>query len=275
MSNWKFAVSSADAAPSTAPILLKGSIPENLAKAAALGYDAIEVHTREDIPLDYDAIRRAEETSGISVCAVITGRLNTEGQCSLMDDRPYVVQAAMEGMKRYIQTAAALKADLVIGWVRGQVPPNRDRRPYLDRLARNLRVLSELAGEKSVKLNLEVINRYEINTFNTAEETVSFLSHYQLRNCYVHLDTFHMMIDECDPAGAVRRCAGKLGYMHFADNSRRYPGSGQIDFSGILAALEEIGYQGYLSVECFPYPSPEEAARSALCHLKALTSPRS
>lgn len=79
-----------------------------------------------------------------------------------------------------------------------------------------------------------------------------------------------MQIDECDPAAAVRRCAGKLGYVHLADNSRRYPGSGQIDFSKILAALQEIGYNGYLSVECFPYPSSQEAAGAALRYLKDL-----
>lgn len=270
MSIWKFAVSTADDAPPTAPILLTGSVPENLEKAAALGYDAIEVHTREDIHLDCTAIRRAEECTGVKVCAVVTGRLNTEGQCSLMDDRPYVTKAAMEGMEHYIRTAAELQADLIIGWVRGQIPPHRSSRPYFDRLAENLRILGDAAGERGVRLNLEVINRYEINTFNTAEETMTFLEQYELPNCFVHLDTFHMMIDECDPVDAIRRCAGKLGYVHFADNSRRYPGSGQIDFFKILAALREIGYEGYLSVECFPYPSSEEAAGAALKHLKAL-----
>lgn len=197
MSIWKFALSSADAAPPTAPILLQGSISENHEKAAALGYDAIEVHTREDVQIDYPSIQRAEDATGVKVAAVITGRLNTEGQCNLMDDRPYVTQSAMDGMKQYIQIAKAVKADLVIGWVRGQIPPHRERQLYFDRLAKNLRILAEMAGEHEVKLNLEVINRYEINTFNTAEETASFIEHYDLRNCYVHLDTFHMMIDEC------------------------------------------------------------------------------
>lgn len=272
MGNWKFALSTADDAPSTAPILLRGSIPENLEKAAALGYHAIEVHTREDAPLDLDAIRRAGSATGVAVSAVVTGRLNTEGQCSLMDDRPYVTRAAMEGMERYIQIASSLRADLVLGWVRGQVPRGQDPRPYYDRLARNLGCLAKTAKDQNVKINLEVINRYEINTFNTAEETAAFLENYQLENCYVHLDTFHMMIDECDPVQAVHRCAGKLGYFHVADNSRRYPGSGQIDFSRILSALKEIGYEGYLSVECFPEPTPEEAAGRAISYLRALAA---
>jgi sugar phosphate isomerase/epimerase len=52
--------------------------------------------------------------------------------------------------------------------------------------------------------------------------------------------------------------------MHIADNTRRFPGSGQFDFQRILKALDEVGYEGYLSVECIPEPSGEEAAAQAI-----------
>ena len=55
MKRWDYAVSSADDAPASAPILLKGSICENLKKVAELGYRAIEVHTRPDEQFDYEA----------------------------------------------------------------------------------------------------------------------------------------------------------------------------------------------------------------------------
>lgn len=271
MKNWKYAVSSADAAPSTAPILLQGGVVENLEKAARLGYDAIEVHTREDVEFDYEAIRAAYERTGARVSMVITGRLNTEGMCSLCADEPYIVSAAMEGMRQYIDMAQKMEAGIVIGWVKGNVPKGGAREKYLDRLARNLRILGAYGEERGVPLNLEVINRYEVNIFTTAAETVQFLDKYQLKNCYAHLDTFHMGIDECDPVEAIRLCRGRLGYFHLADNSRRYPGSGQFDFSKQLKALEEIGYDGYLSVECLPYPNGEEAARKAIAYMKSLS----
>ena len=99
MKKWKYSVSSADDAPSSAPILLKGSICENLKTASELGYQAIEVHTRPDEEFDYEAIRKAEEQYGVKVAMIITGRLNTEGLCSLVDDRPYVTDAAIKCMK--------------------------------------------------------------------------------------------------------------------------------------------------------------------------------
>ena len=272
MKHWKFAVSSADEAPATAPILLQGTVEENLQKAADLGYDAIEVHTREDVELDYEAIRAAYRRTGARVSMVITGRLNTEGMCSLVADEPYIVSAAMDGMKQYIDMAQQLEADIVIGWVKGNVPKGGRREKYLDRLARNLRILAAYGKERNVRLNLEVINRYEVNIFTTAAETVQFLEKYHLDNCYVHLDTFHMEIDECDPVDAIRLCKGKLGYFHLADSSRRYPGSGQFDFSRILDALVEIDYDGYLSVECLPYPNGEAAAEKAILFLKDLSA---
>ena len=268
MKNWKYAVSSADEAPSTAPILLQGSIQDNLEAAARLGYDAIEVHTREDVELDYDAIQGAMERTGARVSMVITGRLNTEGCCSLVADEPYIVSATMTGMRQYIDMAQRLKAGIVIGWIKGNVPKGGKREKYMNRLAKNLRALGEYGLERGVPLNLEVINRYETNIFTTAEETMGFIEQYDLKNCYAHLDIFHMGIDEYDPIEAIHRCRGRLGYFHLADNSRRYPGSGQFDFSRILSALESIGYDGYLSVECLPWPDGETAAREALAYMK-------
>ncbi len=268
MKNWKYAISSADEAPSTAPILLKGNVCDNLKRAAELGYQAIEVHTRPDVEFDYEAIRKAEEAYGAKVGMIITGRLNTEGLCSLIDDRPYVMNTAMTEMQRYIDMAKSMSADIVIGWVKGNVPAGGNRKKYMDRLAKNLKVLAAYAKERDVKLNLEVINRYEVNIFTTADETMEFLEEYQIENLYVHLDTFHMGIDECDPVKAIERCAGRIGYFHLADNSRRYPGTGQFDFTKILKALEKAGYDGYLSVECLPWPNEEEAAKRAIAYMK-------
>jgi sugar phosphate isomerase/epimerase len=96
---------------------------------------------------------------------------------------------------------------------------------------------------------------------------MEFIEKNKLENCFVHLDTFHMGIDETDPAAAIQLCGKKLGYMHLADNSRCYPGSGQFDFRKILQALDTIEYGGYLSVECLPKPDGITAARYAIKHV--------
>lgn len=270
MRKWRLGVSSTDEAPETAPLLLKGSITENLEEAARLGYQGIEVHTREDVELDYEAIWSCMEKTGVRIAQIVTGRLNTEGMCSLMDDRPYVTAAAMEGMRRYIDMASKLQAGIVLGWVKGNVPQGKKPGKYMERLARNLQILNAYGREKQVPINIEIINHYEVNVFTTAKSLAEFLEKYGLDNCYIHLDTYHMNLEESNFAEAIRESKGKLGYFHIADNQRWYPGSGQLDFMPILEALEDIGYDGYITVECFPRGNGVDTAEKAALYLNSL-----
>ncbi|MFR2693603.1 MAG: TIM barrel protein [Enterocloster bolteae] len=80
----------------------------------------------------------------------------------------------------------------------------------------------------------------------------------------VHLDTFHMNLEEQDWRRAILSCKGRLGHVHVADNSRNYPGWGLIDFRQIMSLLLEIGYNRSLTLECFPVPDGETALRREL-----------
>lgn len=263
----KFAVSSAWSAPDTAPIVLKGELIDNLQVASRLGYQGIEIHLRENTVLDYESIAQACKEHNMGISAIATGRLNTEGKVSLIDDRPYVAEAAIKGLQLYVDMASELQTDIIIGWVKGNIPQGGDRNFYMERLAHHLKLVCEDAKEKDVKVVIEAINRYEVNIFNTAKELLEFLDMWEIPNAYVHLDTFHMNIEETDPLEAIRMCGDRLGYFHVADNTRCYPGSGTLDFGTYLDVLDEVAYKGYISVECFPKPSSEEAAKRGLAHL--------
>lgn len=254
----------------TAPLPLAGDLYENMQMAAALGYDAVEMHTREIAEFDLERIRWMSECGEGRICMLVTGRLYTEERLSLLDPAEESVSACMQGMRRYIDLAAELRSGIVLGWAKGNVPLGGDREECLALLGGRLKVLNDYGQEKGVPIVVEVINHYETNLFNRAEETLTFLDQNRLDNCYVHLDTYHMNIEEFDPCQAIRMCGKKLGYFHVADNSRRYPGSGQLDFRRILGALEEIGYDGYVSVECIPEPDRMTAAKRAIAHLHAV-----
>lgn len=267
---FKYALSSAEEAPLSAPILLTGSIKENLIAAGKLGYNAIEIHTRPDEKIDFGAVKDTMAEQNVQISAVITGRLNTEGLCSLIDDRPYVMHAAMLGMYQYIDMAEKLNTNIVLGWTKGNVPVGKNRDKYLKRLASNLDTLSSYAGERNVKIHAEVINRYEVNIFTTGKETMDFIQHWYLDNVYVHLDTFHMNIEETDMLETIRYCKDRLGYFHVADNTRSYPGTGQLPFPEIMQTLQEINYNGYVSVECLPGNNRYKTAHAAIEYLKSI-----
>lgn len=270
MSKWKYAVSAAPDAPKTAPILLAGDIGRCLREAAELGFDAIEYHTRENVKLDYEQIRKTMEETGCQISMIVTGRMYTQGRFSLTSEDPENEKSAVNGMLHYIDMAAEVGAGIVIGWAKGNIREASSRQAYFDRFFRNLKVLDEAATAKNVPINIEVINHYEVDVCMTARETATYLREYGFRSCYVHLDTFHMMLEEEDYPKAIRTAGRRLGYIHLADSTRWYPGSGYIDFKTILRTLDEIGYNGYLSVECFPHDDVPGTARKALQYLRCM-----
>ncbi|MDR1800455.1 MAG: sugar phosphate isomerase/epimerase [Lachnospiraceae bacterium] len=270
MSEWKFALSTAFEAPETAPILLKGDICDNLRKAKKLGYQAVEIHLRENAVLDYIKIKEVMKETNVSIAQIITGRLCTEGGLTLVADTADTENAAVVGMKRYIDMASALNADIVLGWAKGRLLKGMTERQYYERLAKKLIVLDEYAIENNVKINIEVLNRYETDVLKTAHETAAFIREYHLDACRVHLDTFHMNIEEIDMTKAIKASKGLLGYFHLADATRWYPGSARLDFESILRTLSEIDYNGFLSVECLPHGNGEETAMKALEYLSKI-----
>jgi len=96
------------------------------------------------------------------------------------------------------------------------------------------------------------------------------LNKYEISNCFIHLDSFHMNIEESDPVKAIRLAGNRLGYFHIADNTRYWPGSGIIDFKSQIDTLVEIGYSGYVSVECLPGEDGYESAKKAIAYIKSL-----
>ena len=80
----------------------------------------------------------------------------------------------------------------------------------------------------------------------------------------------HMNIEEVNIAGSLRRAGSALGYIHLVDSNRCGPGQGHLPFNEVLNALMDVGYDGYLSLECLPEPDAESAIKDSLSHVKNL-----
>ena len=257
----------ATAAP-RAPLVLRGDLAESIRQAKALGYDAVEIHVIEAPTFPMAQVREALNETGLHISAIVTGRIFTErGRCMTSPD-PENRAAAMAELRDYIDLAAEVGAadGVVIGWVKGN---RREDDPGFDRLlADQLRALGEYAQPRGQKLLIEVINRYETNLFNTARELRDFIETWQLPACRIHLDTFHMNIEEADMAGAIRDAGDLLGYFHVADSNRLTPGRGHLDFAAMFRALREVGYGGAISLECIPWPDSPASASEGCAFLK-------
>jgi sugar phosphate isomerase/epimerase len=123
-------------------------------------------------------------------------------------------------------------------------------------------------GEHAAKLGrvflYEPLNRYETNLFNRVGDTAAWLRTLRTKNVRVLADLFHMNIEEADPAAAIAEAGDLIGHVHFADSNRRAIGLGHTDIARIHAALDKIGYDGFLSAEILPLPDAETAARETM-----------
>ena len=102
-----------------------------------------------------------------------------------------------------------------------------------------------------ITLGLEPVNRYESNLINTGEQALAFIAATGADNITLHLDSYHMNIEEGDIAGAIRRYRGRIGYVHVNESHRGYLGTGSIDFAAFFRALAEVGYDGAITFEAF------------------------
>ena len=124
--------------------------------------------------------------------------------------------------------------------------------------------MADFAAQKGITLGLEVVNRYESNQLNTALQALEMLDKVNAPNVKVHLDTYHMNIEEADFLRPVLACGDRLGYVHIGESHRGYLGTGTIDFPEFFQALGAIDYQGVITFESFSSAVVDDNLSNAL-----------
>ncbi|MFC7343506.1 sugar phosphate isomerase/epimerase family protein [Saccharopolyspora griseoalba] len=152
-----------------------------------------------------------------------------------------------------------------------RLPPfEPPRSPEQDRevLLAGLRELGEHAESEGVALYLEPLNRYEDHMVNRLDQAVDLVREVGLRSVQVVADTYHMNIEEDDPATALLAAADHLGHVQVSESNRFQPGTGHLDWPALLGTLEAAGYDGYLALECRLRGEPEQALASVPAFLR-------
>ena len=223
-----------------------------------LGFEAVEISLMQ--PGDFNCKRMRGELSrrGLtcSSVAVICG----EGR----DLRGTAEQqrAALEFLKGCIDTTADLECGLLNGPLYSRVgrtdaKPSDPRQEQLRVVAAHLRTLDEYAEKRGVQLAIEPILRFETDLINTCAEAMELIAMTGSSRLGVHLDTFHMNVEEANPVLAVVRAGSKLLNVHAADNHRSAPGTGAFNWQGLRDALRYIDYDRYVTIEAFHPDAPD------------------
>lgn len=241
-----------------------------LDRVKGMGFDLIEIAFEDPATIDVPALadRAAGLGLGVLACGVFGPGRNLVSADA--DER----RAAAIYTRGLIDAAAQLAPTLggltpVVG---GPMYGAVGKTPAVDRAARQrerdlaaaeLRPLAAYAGERGVRLAMEPLNRFETDLINVVEQGLEMVDAIGSPHVGLHLDTFHMHLEERDSGVALRRAADRLFHFHACENDRGVPGRGQVRWPGVAAALGDIGYSGAVVIESFT-PDVTSIAR-AVC----------
>lgn len=220
-----------------------------ISQSKKAGYDLIEFSLHDPKPIDLGYTRELLQEHQIKVACSRGLAFNAD----VSSDDPAVVARGVELLTEAVSITQALGGSYF-----GGVPYSalgKYNHPLTStgrkHVVETLRRLAGEAADKGVLIGLEVVNRYESNVINTARQALELIDEVGTGNLVVHLDTYHMNIEEVDFVRPVLECGDKLGYVHIGESHRGYLGSGTVDFTAFFHALAQIDYQGPITFESF------------------------
>ena len=227
------------------------------------GIEALEIPMFDPASLDSEQLRRAFEASDLecTVCAILPAGINPISADA--SDR----KRARSHLAQCIDTAAEIGAHRMGGPLYapiGYLPGRRRTEDEWRWAVECLQSVGDLLDRNDLTLGIEPVNRSETFFLNTTAEGNAFCDAVGHPRVGVLIDTFHANIEEKNLASAVRSAGHRLKHLHASENDRGLLGSGHVDFPGIVAALEQIGYDGYLMIEGFGYSANETHSLGAL-----------
>ena len=256
-----------------APILWRGDVAAAFRAAAELGCQGVELHLRHAEDIDLDCLKRLIADSRLEVPTLGTGLAAGLDGLTLSDLEESIRQAAVERAAGHIRLAAELGSAVIIGFLAGRLGASDDQEWRTRRAwaLEGLAALCRAAQPAGVTVLLEPLNRYESDYINTLSDAADILREIGAPNLKLLADTFHMNIEEAGLAASLRAAGSRVGHVHLADTNRQAPGHGHLDIAGVLGALDEIGYKGYLSFEVYPLPDARRAVEDGIAAIHAAT----
>lgn len=251
------------------PFVFWNDLAAGCAKAAELGFDAVEVFPRSASDLDVSLLRRCLEQHHLSLAAMGTGAGWVVHRWRLTDHNESVRCAARDFIRDIIDVAGSFGAPAIIGSMQGRAEGGLSHEQHLVWLAEALDELASRAADHGTTLLIEPLNRYETNLINSVADGVKLIGSLKAKNVRLLCDLFHMNIEEPDIASALSEAGSLVGHVHFADSNRRAVGFGHTAMSPLIGALRRIGYDRYLSAEVLPLPDSDAAARQTIASFRA------
>ncbi|MET0862262.1 MAG: sugar phosphate isomerase/epimerase [Microbacterium sp.] len=235
---------------------------------AAAGFTRVVLPPLDPASTDAGRLRRLLEERGLAPITIAGGQ-SAGADVSSADAGERAAGAAL--LRSIVDLTAALGGDQMNGVPYGPFGPPRGptSREAVDRSAREVGAVADYAHEHGIAMTFEVLNRYETSLLNTAAQAMAFAVESGSEHLRIHLDTFHMAIEEADIDEAVRLALPRLAYLELGQSGRGMLSTGALDVAGIVRAALEAGYEGRWGIEAFSRSILSEPASDMLAIWRA------
>lgn len=216
------------------------------------GFQTVEIPVESPEHIDPAKVKAAADKHGLaigSICACMGPGRDFRGSAAEQ-------RTAMKYCKALVNQAAKMKCPRLIGPIYSvvgkadAVEPKQQKKEF-SLVVKNLKQLAAYAARKGVTLCIEPLNRFETDFLNTCDKGLRLLKAVGAKNVKLHLDTFHMNIEEKNQAAAIRQAGRHLGHFHACGSDRGTPGNDHIDWKPIARALKDVRYKGDVVIESF------------------------
>ena len=216
------------------------------------GFDSVEIALEDVSHIDSQLVKNALDKNGLtcgSICAAMGPGRDLRGTIEEQ-------AASLRYLKEVIDVMPVLGCPTLAGPLyssvgRAEPVSQGEYQIQWDTVKGHLKDLADYATQKGVKLAIEPLNRYETDFINTAEQGLRMITEVNNAALLLHLDTFHMNIEEKDLAKAILSAGNKLGHFHACGSDRGTPGNDHTNWDQISEALQRIGYDKQVVIESF------------------------
>ena len=228
---------------------IPGDLDKNAAYLAQLGYNGMELAFRNFRNVDPKAIFRSAEKHGLKIVNVLgAGRSLSEKGLVLSDPDADGRRKAVEAFNEILAFCGELGCGCVAGMCVGAYNKETFDADF-DRLAGSLIKCGEYAASVGASVFVEPLDRHSPSLITKTSDAVRLIRAVDMDNVKLCLDSMHMFVEGEMTPECIDLAKGCIGHFHIADDDRKAPGLGTMDFKPILRALAAGGYDGFISPE--------------------------
>lgn len=216
------------------------------------GFDSVEIAIEDPSHIDPEHVKAELDRHGL-VCGSVCACMGPDRDLRGTEQQQTTSRAYLEAV---LDQMVTLECPTLIGPVyssvgRADAVEAKDYKRQWKTVTKHLKQLARYAGDRGRKIALEPLNRFETDFINTCQQGLDMISDVGRPELVLHLDTFHMNIEEKDLGAAIRQAGPLLGHLHTCGSDRGTPGGDHTDWAGIARALKAIDYAHDVVIESF------------------------